>query len=240
MTLQISPNVSNLFTALSEFQGEVTNVAKDKFGYNKTYSYAQLPDILDMVRPLLSKHGLFISQWPGAPIANPVGEIIQGPSPSVDAIHMALPFLSLQTILSHSSGEYMTKECCMQRMDGARNKMLSGPQLDGMVYTYLRRYSLCGILGIAADEDNDAQNSASPSPYTKVISYPTPPSPSTKEKIGKERFLTLIDKFNDEQKQYLISFMKENDYTTYKEVPYERITADSKLCDILREVGANE
>lgn len=247
MTLQISPNVSNLFTALSQFQGEVTNVAKDKFGYNKTYKYAELPDILEMVRPLLSKHGLALSQWPGGPVYLPKGEIVQVQE-IIEAYRLTNTFITLQTILTHSSGEYMTKECCMPRMDGSRNKMLSPPQLDGMVYTYLRRYSLCGILGIGADEDNDAQNedndaqNVSPSTFTKVISYPSPaPSPPVqREKIGKERFLMLVDKFNEEQKEYLISFMKENDFASYKDIPYESITSDTRLCTILREVRGKE
>lgn len=121
-------DLSDLATALSKFQGEVNNVAREKEGHN--YKYADLAAILHEVRPLLSKHGLSVVQTPG------VADDGQ---------------LSVSTMLLHSSGQWIKEDTQIPMDTTAR---MSAPQQAGTVISYARRYALAAVLGIA-QEDND-------------------------------------------------------------------------------------
>lgn len=127
-----SENINELAAALSKFQGEARDGHKGKQGYG--YKYADLPQFLDIVRPLLCKHGLAISQLCGS----------------------ASDKVSVETILMHSSGQWIssTVEMLVELKKGN-----SQAQCVGTVISYARRYALCAIVGITGtdeDEDNDA------------------------------------------------------------------------------------
>ena len=49
-----------LYKALAAFQNEVPTIHKGTKGYG--YSYADLPTIFNVINPLLSKHGLGVTQ----------------------------------------------------------------------------------------------------------------------------------------------------------------------------------
>lgn len=130
--------MSELEAALVAAQLELQNPPKTstakvptKSGGSYSYTYAPLPEILDAVRPILQKHGLAISQ-------DVVGEG---------------GYVGVITRLIHQSGEDL--------IAGPVMLPATDPQQAGAVITYLRRYSLCAVLGIAADEDDDASK---PSP----------------------------------------------------------------------------
>lgn len=55
---------------------------------------------------------------------------------------------SVTTILMHESGEFISSTLCIK---GDQN-----PQGIGSAITYSKRYSLCAMLGIVADDDDDA------------------------------------------------------------------------------------
>lgn len=62
----------------------------------------------------------------------------------------------LATILMHKSGEYIKATAKMNPKDNS-------PQSQGSAITYLRRYALSAILGIATEDDDDG-NAASSTP----------------------------------------------------------------------------
>ena len=71
--------------------------------------------------------------------------LIQIPQPVKDS------YVSLLTILGHSSGQFITATFGI-------NMVKSTPQELGLVITYLRRYASCSIVGVAqADNDADDQ-----------------------------------------------------------------------------------
>ena len=112
--------------ALVAAQADLRNPPKDKTANTGTYSYkyADLASILDLVRPILAKHGLAIAQ---------------------DVV-MEDGRLLIYTRLIHSSGE------CLDFGPLAGSVGTSWQQTGGGI-TYARRYALQAILGIAADED---------------------------------------------------------------------------------------
>ena len=117
--------IDKLAAALVAAQGEMTNPPKTKTVYagQKKYSFAPLPEIIDAVRPVLTKHGLAVSQL--------VRE------------------MWLETRLIHTSGQWIGATYSLPR--------IADSQAMGSAITYGRRYSLCALLGIAGEDDEDGE-----------------------------------------------------------------------------------
>jgi hypothetical protein len=143
-----SDNINELAAALSSFQGEVKDISKDSQGYG--YKYADLSAVFEIVRPLLLKHGLSIAQ--------PVG----GSDNRIE----------LTTVLMHKSGQFISSAISIP-VD-LTNKKMNALQAAGSTITYMRRYCVCSILGLATTDDDGAaggqvQNTP---PAPKYISQP--------------------------------------------------------------------
>jgi hypothetical protein len=98
-------------------------------------TYAGLDDLLRTVRPVLARHGLAISQ--------PVRRLPAGGS-------------ELVTQLRHAGGEVLESTW---ELAGK-----GGPQDKGAELTYARRYTLEGLVGVAASDDDDAESVSQPEP----------------------------------------------------------------------------
>lgn len=125
--MQKSESIAELAKALASFQSEVKNppnTADNPFYKSK---YAPLQDVLNIVRPLLSKHGLSILQIPSSD-----GETV-----------------SVTTLLMHSSGEWIQTDPLVLKTDKPT------AQGAGSAITYARRYSLSAVLGISSEDDDD-------------------------------------------------------------------------------------
>ncbi len=146
----------NIFKALSAFQGENPEIKKTKDfgkeGEKMHFKYADVSDVLDVVRPLLKKHGLSIT-WEGG------GEGL------------------LLCALYHEtySKEYIKEEIVVKEFEGVIEKTTTPVLLEknvlrtlpikvrrdgdmkgvGMDSTYARRYTLSEVLGLASEEDKD-------------------------------------------------------------------------------------
>ena len=112
--------------ALAELTNPPKN-AKANLGHGKPHQYADLASILNLVRPVLAKHGLAVTQ-----------------DVSLDDGR-----LGITTTVHHLSGDVLRF--------GPLTGPLGGKwQEIGTAITYARRYALCAALGIAGDDDNDA------------------------------------------------------------------------------------
>ena len=130
-----SESIGNLAAALSKLQNEIQNVYADTQGYG--YKYAELSSILDEAKPLLGKHELAVTQLTVNDPANPSVVGVEG-------------------VLMHSSGEWISNALFMPV---EQKKGLSLAQCSGVVITYIRRYQLAALLGIA-QTDTDASAKA--------------------------------------------------------------------------------
>lgn len=126
--------IDKLAGALAKAQADLKNPPKNKTarirmkeGGSYTYHYADLADILDSVRETLSKNGLAVTQ-----IVTRVGDANV-----------------LLTRLLHVSGQFVESVYPLPQACGAQEM--------GSAITYARRYSICPILGIAGETDDDAQ-----------------------------------------------------------------------------------
>jgi hypothetical protein len=123
---QLAP-IDQIAAALALAQGQLTNPPKTKTAHvgKYKYRYADLAEIIEHVRPTLAKHELAFVQLTA-----------RGEGSN-----------TLVTRLLHKSGQYLESTYPLPAQAAAQEM--------GSAITYARRYSLCAILGIAADEDDD-------------------------------------------------------------------------------------
>lgn len=131
-----SETIGALATALATAQAQFTNPPRNrevtvlkKAGGTYTFSYATFDTIVDMVRPALSGNGLCYVQ---------VVDLAEHGS------------VMITTKLMHSSGEWIEGQTPVLVKDD------DGPQAFGSAMTYARRYGLTALLGVASEEDDDA------------------------------------------------------------------------------------
>jgi hypothetical protein len=136
----MSEDISKISLALSKFQGAVTNVPKRKVAKVGAYSYkyADLSDMWEMIRTHLSENELAVVQT----------FIEHGNG------------CYLQTMIIHGSGQWIRSLLKMSThvedtKAGTGSIRKAKTQEIGSEMTYLKRYALSSILGIAADEDED-------------------------------------------------------------------------------------
>lgn len=127
--------MKNLFAAFAAFQSEVRDPVKDASNPHFRSRYADLHGVLAAVRPVLARHGLAVTQ---------TINVRDG------QVHPLL-----ETMLLHTSGESISSTVPL-----AVTK--AGPQEFGSVMSYLRRYSLMALLGIAGADDDDDGEGATP------------------------------------------------------------------------------
>ena len=125
-----SENIGNLAEALSKAQGEFRGVTMNAVNPFFKSSYADLGAVIEAARPGLSKNGLSFSQLIGLDNGR----------------------IEVTTILMHQSGEWLETSIGLP-VGEERGRSMA--QSAGATITYLRRYALSAILGLASEEDND-------------------------------------------------------------------------------------
>ena len=131
-----SESINELLKAFSAFQGGLENVTKDKAGHG--YKYATLGACIDAAKPVLASNGLSVMQLVGS---NDKG------TPTMN------------TILGHSSGEFISTTCDMPiaKLQGGGGG--NPAQVMGASITYMRRYQYAAIIGLAQDDTDGAPKS---------------------------------------------------------------------------------
>tara|TARA_R110000850_G_scaffold77347_1_gene167490 strand:+ start:278 stop:796 length:519 start_codon:yes stop_codon:yes gene_type:complete len=145
-----SDSIMELLKALSVFQGELENVEKAKAGHG--YKYATLGHCIDAAKFALAKNGLSVVQLMGN---NDKGDN------------------TMQTVLGHSSGEYISSMCVIPvaKLQGGGG---SNPaQIMGASITYMRRYQYAAIIGLAQDDTDGVPKAKERKPTNDELSWVT-------------------------------------------------------------------
>lgn len=144
--MKTSTEINELSKALTAFQKSAPKIVKDKTAKLGTYQYkyADLSSIMDAVRGGLADNGLAVIQSPSS---------YQTES-------------TLTTMITHESGQWISDTMNLKVMQET-------PQGQGSAITYARRYMLTAMLGIVADDDNDAQDNKGLSTIQKKQIYDT-------------------------------------------------------------------
>jgi hypothetical protein len=137
---ETSQTTAKLDAALAKAQGEIEaaekSAANDAFKRNgKATRYADLTAVWDAIRPVMSKHGIAITQWP---------------------VHSDDGRLHLITRLAHD-GEWIKSELSIPV-----NK--PDAHGYGSATTYAKRYGLAAAVGVVADEDDDGNGAVGDKP----------------------------------------------------------------------------
>jgi hypothetical protein len=137
-----SESIGAIAAALAKAQAELTNPEKSLVAtirashprdHDQTFRYAALSSGLDIVRKALGGHEIATVQ--------------------TTAIDKEAGLIRLTTTLAHSSGEWLSSEwpVCPIAETAAPRRM-------GAALTYARRYALFTLVGIAGEDDLDAQD----------------------------------------------------------------------------------
>lgn len=140
-----SETVGKLALALAQAQGEIEGAAKDSKNPHYNSRYADLASVWDACRLPLAKHEIAVAQIPSAD-----GSTVR-----------------VKTLLMHSSGEWVDGELSAVAKDGS-------PQSVGSCITYLRRYALASMAGIAPEDDDG--EAAQPKKVAYAVDAPRPAS----------------------------------------------------------------
>ncbi|MEN9916104.1 MAG: hypothetical protein RLY40_36 [Pseudomonadota bacterium] len=135
----MSDSIKHIAVALSKAQSKIPIVKKNTQGHG--YKYANIAEILLSISEPLREAELTMTQLGSF---NEKGEPI------------------LVTLLMHSSGEWLNSVLLLKSQTSARTNEM---QALGSGFTYLRRYAMSAMFGIA-QEDDDGEK-ASPNPQTK-------------------------------------------------------------------------
>lgn len=163
-------SLAKLATALAKAQAIMHGAKKDANNPHLESKYADLASCWDACREPLTSNGLSIAQ------------LLEGEAPTV----------TVRTILLHESGEYIESAISATAKD-------TNPQTIGSIQTYLRRYGLSAMVGIAP-EDDDGQ-AAQPTPATpakttrptgNAMDLPPVTPDAAEEMIGKGQMIELV------------------------------------------------
>ena len=157
--MRTSEETTNLMKAMIASAPEIRSIAKSKQAYG--YKYATLDSLIDMLREVLPKHGLWFTQIP-----------TRSEEESV-----------LTTRVFHESGEWLEDSILMT--DTELQGKANDTQKLGASITYFRRYVLSSIFGVSADEDVDG-NLASKERPQQARPQPTAQKIDSKTYLKKE------------------------------------------------------
>jgi uncharacterized protein (DUF3820 family) len=132
---------AQLNTALVNAIAETKDVHADSTNPFHKNKYASLGAHLESIKPIFQKHGLAILQFPTS---------------SEKAI-------GVNTIIVHTSGASIEESICIPVADNVKG------QEAGAIISYLRRYALASVAGVATEDDDAEIDRISRSPTTNAI-----------------------------------------------------------------------
>ena len=134
-----------IYKKISTVFSKVGTLPKDQQGYG--YCYTDLTTIMERVQPALAEVGLAVLQ--------PLAIDNEGRN-------------TLRTIIADTeSDETIESVCVLPELTGGK---MNSVQAFGASVTYMRRYSLCSLLGLVSDDDTDVQDVQGKFPARKTLS----------------------------------------------------------------------
>lgn len=126
-----SESIKALLEGLANAQAEFVTLPKDKNGYN--YKYTDLDTVISSTKPVLAKNKLGFMQ-------------------SLTTLENGK--WAITTRLFHAGGEWIEDTTPLPDVSLAKG---NAAQNIGAAITYMKRYTLCAMLGISSDEDPDGK-----------------------------------------------------------------------------------
>jgi len=159
--MNTSPEINELAAALASAQGEMAHASKDRSNPAFKSKYADLASVVDACREPLSRHGIAVFQPPDVSMID--GGVI----------------VRVETRFVHKSGQWASTEIVAWVADAKAQSI-------GSAITYLRRYGLSAMAGVAPDDDDG--NGASQGTYRPPVQ--AAPEPRREEPRAQARAVT--------------------------------------------------
>lgn len=162
-------DIDKIAAALAKAQPKFKPLIKNKTAVINSakasykYTYADLADVFISVREALAENEIAIVQ--STSVREQGGYI-------------------LTTRLIHSSGQSLNSDLVMDRWPD--------PKQFGIEMSYLRRYSVCALLGIASDDDTDSDG-LDPTKKPGATKKPEAPPPSQRVGLSDEQLAAALE-----------------------------------------------
>lgn len=130
--METSEQINDLAAALAKAQGQIKGAVKDSTNPHFRSSYADLASVWEACRSALTENGLAVIQTPHTDEAG--------------NCHIV-------TMMTHSSGQWIRDTFSLPPTK-------ADPQGYGSAITYMRRYALAAIVGVAPEDDDGNAASA--------------------------------------------------------------------------------
>lgn len=159
-----SEKIDELAAAFAKAQGafgvlrrtKEVEVTSRRTGERYKFRYAPLDDVIELIKRPLAESGLAVVQLMAT---DPSGVV------------------RIQTVLMHSSGQWVMSISPIYSAG-------SGNQDFGSAVTYQRRYALCAMLGLAGEEDDDANIAEANTIHEPQANPQANPQESSQDKSG--------------------------------------------------------
>jgi hypothetical protein len=224
--MQRSEQIGDLIASLAKAQMEFGTATKDSDNPYYGSKYADLAAVINAVRPALSKHSIALMQFNEADLERQTASV-------TTSLHHGEQFISIT-----AEAPAVGKGGKDKYEGNSEPKIKFDVQTIGAAWSYLRRYTLQAITGLASEDDdgNSLQNENKPIPR-KVTA---PPSSKPQEPAVTGPFLLA-----DDMLQCVILGVTEK--LSKKNTPYLSATFNGRvdgfnyafcfhasLCDVLR------
>lgn len=168
--------IKNIQEAICYVQQKMPTLERDAKNPFARSKYVTLDNILKNLVPLASEAGLVIMQ-------NPITPDIQDPTGR-------FAYLQIETMLMFKD-EKLVFNSYVQPIELKGNNL---PQIFGSAVTYLKRYQLVALFGIATGEDDDAVSYNQPNMYQQqpYNNQQTKPQP---QKVDLDQLNQMITKY---------------------------------------------
>lgn len=169
--MKFSESIANIAPALAKAQAAMAAAVKDANNPAFGSKYADLASVVDAIKPALTANGISYIQSPVTTDKDEVG---------------------IETLLLHSSGEYILSEPWFLPVAKANAHGF------GSALTYCRRYALAAVCGLKADDDDGnaaatATPAKRPNTATEVAVDAFDSMPEDEKKFLQEHATVLID-----------------------------------------------
>lgn len=190
-----SENINELFGALSKAQGEMTAATKRNVNPFYKSKYADLSCVREAYQDALTKYGLCLMQ---SQTMNDQGKLF------------------LITTLGHSSGQWIKSILpIVVSPDGSRK---GNPLHElGSAITYIRRYAITSLLGIASEDEDDGNALSSTITH---INKNIEPESAEERKINEKQIKGIVKMLADDlkAKEDMMIYLNKNGISKYEDI----------------------
>jgi CHAT domain-containing protein len=186
--MEKSEHIDELAAALAKAQGMMQHASKDAANPFFKSSYATLGSVMDAIRVPFSSNGLSYTQ----------------PATTHDDL------ITVETMLLHSSGQWISSSL---RAKPAKSDV----QGIGSTISYLKRYGLQAMAGVASEDDDGEAAVGRPQPRTQPKQQPQQQPPQQQQQQQQapaaNKQPQIFDKDKPNMVQWMTSHLKENNIT---------------------------